>query len=112
MLADLVDFVIGVDTHKNSHTGAVITTGGAELASMTLPTDAFGNKRMLAWARRHAEGRRVWAIEGTGSFGAGSPPTSSNKANGLSRSTDPPARLGAPAPSPTKSTRCGPLVKH
>jgi transposase len=71
MLADDVDFVIGVDTHKDSHTAAVLTAGGAEQSSLTLPTDAFGNKRMLAWARKHASGRRVWAIEGTGSFGAG-----------------------------------------
>lgn len=51
MLADHVDAVIGVDTHKASHTA--------------------GSKRVLAFARRHAPDRRAWAIEGTGSFGAG-----------------------------------------
>ncbi len=36
-------------------------------------TDAFGYRKMLAWAKRHAGDpmRRCWAIEGTGSFGAG-----------------------------------------
>jgi transposase len=31
----------------------------------------FGYRRLLAFARESAPGRRVWAIEGTGSFGAG-----------------------------------------
>ena len=38
---------------------------------VTIPTDAFGAKRVLAFAREHAPGRRVWAIEGTGSYGSG-----------------------------------------
>jgi transposase len=71
MLADEVDFVIGVDTHKHSHTGAVVNPNGGELTTLTLPTDAFGSRRMLSWAKHAAPGRRVWAIEGTGSFGAG-----------------------------------------
>jgi transposase len=33
--------------------------------------DAFGYKRLLRFAAEQAQGRRVWAIEGTGSFGAG-----------------------------------------
>ena len=72
-LADQVDFVIGVDTHKNSHTLGVVTSAGAELADTTIFTDAFGYRRMLTWARQHTDTaeRRVWAIEGTGSFGAG-----------------------------------------
>lgn len=68
---DSVDFVIGVDTHKLSHTTSVVALNGAELATTTIPVDAFGYRRMLAFAKKHAPGRRLWAIEGTGSFGAG-----------------------------------------
>lgn len=68
---DSADFVIGVDTHKLSHTISVVTSNGAELATTTIPVDAFGYRRMLAFAKKHASGRRLWAIEGTGSFGAG-----------------------------------------
>jgi transposase len=71
MLAGLVDAVIGVDTHRDKHTLAVADPRGGQLASIELPTDAFGYRRMLAFAREHAPGRRAWAIEGTGSFGAG-----------------------------------------
>jgi len=71
MLAGTVGAVIGLDTHRDHHTVAVVDPTGAALTSTELPTDAFGYRRMLAFARDHAPGRRVWAIEGTGSFGAG-----------------------------------------
>jgi nucleoside-diphosphate-sugar epimerase len=71
MLADQVDAVIGVDTHKHTHTAAVVTPTGGLVADVTIPTDAFGAKRVLAFARAHAPGRRVWAIEGSGSYGSG-----------------------------------------
>lgn len=71
MLPAMVDAVIGVDTHRDHHTVAVVDTTGAALASVELATDAFGYRRMLAFAKQHAPGRRVWAIEGTGSFGSG-----------------------------------------
>jgi hypothetical protein len=71
MLAEQVDHVIGVDTHRDSNTAAILNTAGALQAQTTLATDAFGYRRLLAFARKHAPGRRCWAIEGTGSFGAG-----------------------------------------
>lgn len=70
-LSEQVDFVVGVDTHKASHTAAVVNPQGAELATKTLPADAFGYRRLLAFAKKHAAGRRVWAVEGSGSFGSG-----------------------------------------
>ncbi|GLP75231.1 hypothetical protein TUM20983_23410 [Mycobacterium antarcticum] len=36
-----------------------------------MATDAFGFRKLDVLAATHATGRRVWAIEGTGSFGAG-----------------------------------------
>lgn len=71
MLSGQVHAVIGVDTHRDHHTIAVVDPNGGVLASIQLPTDAFGYRRMLAFAAEHAPDRRVWAIEGTGSYGAG-----------------------------------------
>jgi transposase len=71
MLAEQVDHVIGVDTHRDSNTAAILNPAGALQAQTTLATDAFGYRRLFAFARKHAPGRRCWAIEGTGSFGAG-----------------------------------------
>lgn len=71
MLTDKVEFVIGVDTHRDSHTAAVVTAAGGVVDRLTVATDAFGFRKLDAFVAAHATGRRVWAIEGTGSFGAG-----------------------------------------
>jgi transposase len=71
MLADVVDVVIGVDTHKHTHTAAVVMAGtGAAVAEQTVPTDGTGYAALVALADRH-RGVRVWAVEGTGGYGAG-----------------------------------------
>jgi len=69
MLADTLDVVIGVDTHKHTHTAAVVTLTGAVLEHLTVPADPKGYRRLIAFADRHQG--RLWAVEGTGSFGAG-----------------------------------------
>ena len=53
--ADHVDFVIGVDTHKLSHTLGLVSAGGVELDDVTFATDAFGYRKMFAWTE--ADGR-------------------------------------------------------
>jgi transposase len=72
MLADQVDYVIGVDPHRDTHALAVVEvrTGGVVLET-SVDASASGYARALGLARRHAPGRRAFAIEGTGSFGAG-----------------------------------------
>jgi transposase len=72
MLAEQVDYVIGVDTHRDQHTLAVVVAPtGALLAQTTVRTDAHGYRQALRFACRHADGARVWAIEGAGHYGAG-----------------------------------------
>jgi transposase len=71
MLAEVVDVVIGVDTHKHTHTAAALDTcTGAVLARTTVSADADGYRELVAFAAEHA-GLRAWAIEGTGGYGAG-----------------------------------------
>ena len=72
ILAGKVEFVVGVDTHRDSHTAAIVqaATGGV-VDQLTVATDAFGYRKLQAFADQYAPGRRVWAIEGTGSYGAG-----------------------------------------
>ena len=70
-LTGKVEHVIGVDTHKGTHTLAVVDANGGELAVKTIRTSAAGYSRMLTFGRDNAPGRRVWAIEGSGSFGSG-----------------------------------------
>ena len=71
MLADLVELVIGVDTHKDTHTAAVVTAAtGAVLNQATVPATPAGYQQLLQLAGQQP-GQRVWAIESTGGSGAG-----------------------------------------
>jgi transposase len=69
MLADRLDVVIGVDTHKHTHTAAAVTATGAVVEHLTVPANPRGYKALVGFGHRH--GASLWAIEGTGSFGAG-----------------------------------------
>ena len=70
-LSEIVDIVIGVDTHAATHSAAVLDarTGGV-LGEITIETSPDGYGRLVALANEHS-GLRAWAIEGTGSYGAG-----------------------------------------
>ncbi len=71
MLADEVDYVIGVDTHRDQHTLAVVVAPtGAVVAQTVVRASPAGYTRALRFAERH-RGVRAWAIEGAGHYGAG-----------------------------------------
>lgn len=72
MLADELDYALGVDTHRDEHVVAVVTApAGAVIAGSAAPANVRGYRELLRLAERHAPGRRAWAIEGTESYGAG-----------------------------------------
>ena len=72
MLADDVAYVIGVDTHADSHALCLVeATTERTRGQLTIPASRHGYRRALRLARRHGPGRRVWALEGSGSYGAG-----------------------------------------
>ena len=71
MLAESADVVIGVDTHKDSHALALVEARtGALLHEAELPACRAGYRQALALAKGRP-GRRLWALEGSGSYGAG-----------------------------------------
>jgi transposase len=72
MLADDVDFVIGVDTHRDAHALALFQSpSGARVLEAEVPACERGYAAALALAGEHAPGRRAWAIEGAGAYGKG-----------------------------------------
>ena len=71
MLEGKVDHVIGVDTHRDTHAAAVLDPNGGVRTHLEVTADQAGHARLLAVAVQRAPGRRVWALEGTGSYGAG-----------------------------------------
>jgi transposase len=71
MVADELEYVIGVDSHRERHAFAVVAANGVVVDERELPARLGGYRRALALAGERAAGRRVWAIEGTGSYAAG-----------------------------------------
>ena len=65
-LASEVQFVIGVDTHRHTHTAAAVDRVGGSLEQITVSADRDGFDQLFGFARRCAPGSRLWAIEGTG----------------------------------------------
>ena len=72
MLADEVDYVIGVDPHRDTCALGFVQakTGGVTFEAEIRANEA-GYRKALSLAVRHAPDRRAWAIEGTGSYGSG-----------------------------------------
>lgn len=68
--AQAEDVILGVDTHKDVHVAAVITTLGASPAQQEFPAAAIGYRQLLTWAGSFGALRRAGA-ECTGSSGAG-----------------------------------------
>jgi len=72
MLADQLDYVIGVDPHRDSHAAAIVeVVTGAVVFEAAIAADSDGYRRALGLVDEYAPGRRVFAVEGTGSFGRG-----------------------------------------
>jgi transposase len=70
-LADTVDGVIGVDTHRDTLAAAATDRVGGTLAQTAAAADLAGYQRLMAFGQAQVPGRRCWAVEGAGSYGAG-----------------------------------------
>ena len=73
MLSETVDVVIGCDTHRDSHSVAVVdATSQQILGQFEIPATGAGYREALQNVTGVLIGRRrAWAIEGTGSYGKG-----------------------------------------
>jgi len=69
ILAEQFVHVIGVDTHKLSLTAAAVNASGGCLELLEVRADTGGHRQLMALASRYA-GPLLWAVEGTGSYGA------------------------------------------
>lgn len=74
-LAEVVDVVIGVDTHVTTHAAAAVDVAtGAVVDQISVTADAEGYAELLEFADHLAHEHaalRAWAIEGTASHGRG-----------------------------------------
>lgn len=70
-LSDFVEIVIGIDTHAETHTAAVVhAVTGEVLETHTVEATPSGYQELVDLADRRSPAR-VWAIEGAGAYGAG-----------------------------------------
>lgn len=65
-----VQVAVGVDTHRDTHTAAVIDSTGRLLGSAQFTADAAGYRSLLEWTVTFGV-LLIAAIEGTGAYGAG-----------------------------------------
>jgi transposase len=72
MLADELDYVVGVDTHRDRHALAVVAApSGGVVAQRSVRASARGYAEAVRFAEEFAPGARAWAVEGAGHYGAG-----------------------------------------
>ena len=72
MLAELVDAVVGVDTHRDTHEVEIALPTGTPIGTRKIDNTSSGFAELLAWIGARAPGPRVVvSIEGTRSFGVG-----------------------------------------
>jgi transposase len=72
MLADQLDYIVGVDPHRDSHAIAVVeVVSGTVAFEATVDANSDGYARALKLVEELGPARRAFAVEGTGSFGAG-----------------------------------------
>ena len=64
------EVILGVDTHLDTHVGAVISDIGKLLGTRSVSTDTAGYLDLLTWANSFGHLRRA-GVEGTGTYGAG-----------------------------------------
>ena len=85
---DEVRFVVGVDPHAECH--AVVVVDGATRRTrsvITIPATRRGYQAALDHVSQNAPGARVWAVEGSGSYGAGLAMFLSERGQPLTRSS-------------------------
>jgi transposase len=72
MLAEVIDAVIGIDTHRDSHEVEIADPAGKPIAAMQVSNDSAGFAQLLAAIAELAPGPRMAvSIEGSRSYGIG-----------------------------------------
>jgi transposase len=68
--AILPAIIVGIDTHKHTHTAVALTGAGARVGELTIRVGLGGYRELAAWARSLGAAR-AFGVAGSGSYGAG-----------------------------------------
>ena len=70
VVAEVVDAVVGGDTHRDTHALEMTAPTGATIARLVITNDQTGFTEALSWIAEHAPGPQiVVGLEGTRSYG-------------------------------------------
>jgi len=72
-------FIIGIDTHKGSHTAVAVDRSESVVDTIRVEADRHQRSRLLEWATWFEP--RSWAVEGAMGMGRGWPSSSSAPAS-------------------------------
>jgi transposase len=106
-LADTVDGVIGVDTHRDTLAAAATDRVGGTRAQTAAAADLAGYQHLFELGQAQVPGRRCWAVEGAGSYGAGLTSFLQARGEWVVEVGGPSGRRAAPAPRATPWTLSG-----
>lgn len=67
---EVVEVVLGVDTHLDLHVAVALDQLGRQLGALTVPTTATGYESLVSWAEGFGSVRCA-GVKGTSSYGAG-----------------------------------------
>ncbi len=120
MVAHLVDAVIGVDTHRDTHDFVLLAPNRTELLHQQIPNSDDGFRQLLQLVREHSPGPHLMAgLEGTRSYGVGLNRHLTSAGTASSRSNSPSSHGDAASARPTTSTQpsppsssSGPISRH
>lgn len=72
LVAEVIDAVIGGDTHRDTHALEMTAPTGATIATIAIDNNEGGFAEALAWIAEHTpDSRVVVGLEGTRSYGIG-----------------------------------------
>ena len=72
MLTDELDYMVGVDTHRDEHVLAVLAApAGTVITRHAIGANARGYREALRFVEQYTSGAGAWAVEGAGHYGAG-----------------------------------------
>ena len=111
-LADQVDVVVGVDTHRITRRAALVAPTGAEFGALKVPATRTGHAQLLRWVEQWPRARRAWAIEGTSTHGAGLCRVLRAAGERIIEIDHQLAQRVRTDRRPTRLTPCAPDVKH
>jgi len=82
MLEGKVDAVIGVDTHRDAHTVAILDPNGGLVAQLETPSSQAGYATLLGLVAEHVPGQRCWRWRAAAATGRDWPASWPTRASG------------------------------